>query len=173
MAPAASFRVAVLDGLTPRTRRWLEQMSPGAARAAQRGAARGRALLRQSYSQAVRRRTGRSRRGIKARVERTVAGLRVTFWPSMGIAAAHELGASIPPALIRPVRARVLRWQAGTEVRFAQFVRRPGFSLPRRPWLSSQVPAIERLMREFLEAEMGRVFEIPGFTGGAGAGSVA
>jgi hypothetical protein len=161
-------RIAVFDSLTPLVRRWSEQLSPGVVRAWRRAAIRGRLEARASADRFLSRRTGAGRRGIRARVRKTPTGLVAEIWPSVGYLAAHELGSTIPAVTIQPRSggSGVLRYMVGGAPRFARFTRRPAFTLPRRPWASAAVPAIERAAVETLDAEMAKVFEVPGFTGG-------
>lgn len=159
-------RIAVHETLTAATRRWSEGMSPGVVRAWRRAAIQGRRLARASAVQMLTRRTGAGARGIRARVRKTAAGVLAEIWPSVGYMGAHELGSVVPAVTIRPkTDGSVLRFTVGGQTVFARAAHRPAFTLPRRPWLSSQVPAVERAAAETLEAEMAKVFELPGFTG--------
>jgi hypothetical protein len=160
-------RIAVFDTLTPAVRRWSEQLSPGVVRAWRRAAIRGRLEARVSADRFLSRRTGAGRRGIRARVRKTATGLVAEIWPSVGYLAAHELGSTIPAVTIRPTSggSGVLRYRVGGAPRYARFTQRPAFTLPRRPWATAAVPATTQAAVESLEAEMAKVFEVPGFTG--------
>lgn len=164
-------RIAVFDSVTPLVRRWSEQLSPGVVRAWRRASIRGRLEARASADRFLSRRTGAGRRGIRTRVRKTASGLVAEIWPSVGYMAAHELGSTIPAVTIRPRSggSGVLRYVAAGVPHFARFTRRPAFTLPRRPWATAAVPAIERAAIETLEGEMAKVFEVPGFTGRGGA----
>jgi hypothetical protein len=157
-------KVAVFDSVSPQIRRWSEQLSPGVVRAWRRAIIRGRLEARASMDRFVGRRSGLGRRGVRARVRRTAAGLTAEIWPSVGYMAAHELGSTVPAATIRPTKAKVLAFTVGGEKRFARVVHRPAFTLPRRPWATAAVPAVERAAVEALETEMAKVFDVPGFT---------
>jgi hypothetical protein len=158
-------RIAVHDTLTAETRRWSEQMSPGVVRAWRKASFIARRLARESAARMLRRRTGKGAAGITRRVRKTASGVVMEIWPSVGYLAAHELGSTIPAVTIRPKAGqKFVAWQAGGEWRYAAFTRRPAFTLPRRPWATAAAPAAERATVEALEAEMGTVFDVPGFT---------
>lgn len=98
---------------------------------------RARDRARRNASGAVlARRSGALAGSIQDRVE--VQGLTLVGSLSSDVpyAAIQELGGVTPPHLIRPVRARVLRFEVGGETVFTRLVRHPGSRIPARPYLA-------------------------------------
>ena len=180
MPGAGFYHVALTDGLSPAAKRWLEQMSPAALRGLRRIGGIVIRKARQNARTMLHQRTGIGLRGIRLKVDARAGNPRVIIWPSAAkglgqrgrqaaTMAAHELGSAIPAATIRPksrhgagIRGPALGWggpPGGPHARFARVVHRPGFRLPRRPWLSSAlqetqgqfVPAIEAMYQAMLE----------------------
>src|SRR5262245_23981651 len=122
-------RMTLAENLRPEILRWLEGMSPTAISALR---AASRLITHRAVAHMIVQlllRTGKllpfSVRSLATRITRTGGHPYATIWWKRGIAAAHEIGATIPAKEIRPRRARVLRFQAGGQVRFAQFARIP------------------------------------------------
>ncbi len=123
--------------------RWVELAAyPPQLRAVFQGAFR--ALFRDAKANAranasgavLRRRTGELSRSVEQHVQVSGYAFRGRLTSDHPAAAAQELGATIPPRMIRPVRARALHWlEHGADV-FAMMSRPDGFTLPARPWLS-------------------------------------
>ncbi len=161
----ALYRVALEESLTPRLDAYLDESSKGAVRIMRTAAGKVRSLLRISADRYLRRRSGAGRRGIRALVTRTATGPVAIVWPSVGYLAAHELGSTIPAVEIRPRQARQLAWQVAGEWRYARVVRRPAFSLPRRPWMTAAEPQAQRVMVETLQAEYDKIPDAVGLRG--------
>ena len=153
-------RVALVDEVTPAVAAWIQDLNPAAGRALLKG---GRLIRRAAVQnvQAMFKRTGRNRtltgqRGIKVRQDQS-AGIRVVrVWHGMGILAAHELGSTIPPTIIRPKNRRVLAWggvgRQHTHFRTGEWQRR-SFTLRKRRTLEPAYQANQHAVLELLEAE--------------------
>ena len=153
-------RVALVDEVTPAVAAWIQDLNPAAGRALLRA---GRVIRRAAIKnvRAMFKRTGRNRtlegmRGIKVREDRA-AGIRVVrVWHGMGLLAAQELGATIPPTTIRPKTMRVLGWggvgRQHTHFRTGEFQRR-SFTLRKRRTLEPAYYANLHAVPELLEAE--------------------
>lgn len=153
-------RIGLLDGLTPAVAAWLKDLNPAAGRALLKS---GRLIRRTAVAnvRAAFRRTGKHRtfggqRGIRMRLDQQ-AGIRtLRIWHGSGVLAAHELGSTVPPATIRPVRRRVLAWggpPGGPHTHFSRVVQRRGFTLRRRPTLIPAYDANAAAVLQLLETE--------------------
>ena len=144
-------RIGILDELTPAVAAWQAGISPGARRALLQGARLVRATalqnIRTLFRRTGRNRTGKGQRGLKIRADQQGGISTVRIWQSSGILAAQELGSRVPDAVIRQ--------RHGTPLRKAIF--RPGFTLPRRPFLEPAYRAQAGAIIAGLEAEYARL----------------
>jgi hypothetical protein len=164
-------RVAVIDELTPAAAAWVKDLNPASGRALIKSARLIRRTALQNI-QATFKRTGRNRtgtrgsqrggqRGLKIRTDQQ-AGIRtVRIWHGSGILAAQELGSTVPPVTIRPVKGKVLGWGGppGEYTRFARFVHRRGFTLRRRATLEPAYETQAAAVIEDLEQEYQKVLD--------------
>lgn len=157
-------RVALLNGLTPAVAAWLKDLNPASGRALLKA---GRLIRKAAVANVTarfrrtgRNRTGRGQRGIRLRLDQS-AGIRtVRIWHGSGILAAHELGSTIPPTTLRPVRRRVLAWggpPGGPHTAFATLVTRRAFTLRQRPTLIPAYQANADAILQTLEQEYAKV----------------
>jgi hypothetical protein len=158
-------RVTVLDGLTPAAAAWVKDLNPASGRALLQGARLIRRTavqnIQATFKRTGRNRTGRGQRGLKIRSDQQ-AGIRtVRIWHGSGILAAQELGSTVPPVTIRPVKGRVLGWGGppGEYTRFARFVHRRGFTLRRRATLEPAYQTQAAAVIQTLEAEYQKVLD--------------
>lgn len=120
-----------------------------------------RTTARRNARTVLHKRTGRGAEGIKSAIIRLGEGrVAVKIWPSVGYLSAHELGSAIPAATITARAGRVLHWQVGGEDRFARFVHRPAFTLPRRPFLSPAFAQHEAEIPELLDVRYRKLFGV-------------
>lgn len=160
------FALSIVDHVRPAVAAWLEAMTPTALSALRKGS---NVIARASVAnmpRQLRRRTGQrlpfERRAIRVRIERRVGGhpFAAISW-AFGIAAALELGATIPPAPIRPWRRKVLAWggpPGGPHTAFARQVHRPAFTLRKRPMLEPAYQQNEAEVLALFDAEYQKVF---------------
>jgi len=158
-------RVTVLDGLTPAAAAWVKDLNPASGRALLQGARLIRRTavqnIQATFKRTGRNRTGRGQRGLKIRSDQQ-AGIRtVRIWHGSGILAAQELGSTVPPVTIRPVKGHVLGWGGppGEFTRFARFVHRRGFTLRRRATLEPAYETQAVAVIAGLEAEYQKVLD--------------
>jgi hypothetical protein len=158
-------RVTVLDGLTSAAAAWAKDLNPASGRALLQGARLIRRTavqnIQATFKRTGRNRTGRGQRGLKIRSDQQ-AGIRtVRIWHGSGILAAQELGSTVPPVTIRPVKGRVLGWGGppGEFTRFARFVHRRGFTLRRRATLGPAYETQAAAVIAGLEAEYQKVLD--------------
>jgi hypothetical protein len=153
-------RIALLDELTPAVAAWLKDLNPAAGRALLKA---GRVIRKQAvanvrttFRRTGRNRTGQGQRGIRMRLDQS-AGIRtVRIWHGSGILAAHELGSTIPPTTLRPIRRRVLAWggpPGGPHTHFAMVITRRGFTLRKRATLFPAYQAQAQAVLDTVEAE--------------------
>jgi hypothetical protein len=136
--------LAIVDQVRPAVAAWLKEMTPTGLSVLRRASnllARGAVA---NMPRQLRRRTGPrlpfERRAVRVRIERRVGGhpFASISW-AFGIAAALELGATIPAVTLRPWRRTVLAWggpPGGKQhTAFSRGHTRPAFTLRRRPML--------------------------------------
>jgi len=93
----------------------------------------------------LKRRSGKLHRSIRATVFRQGSVLVGRLGSDVIYAAIHEFGGTIPAHIVRPRRARVLRFVVNGKVVYAAFARIPTIRMPERPYL-------RRALREELPA---------------------
>lgn len=71
--------------------------------------------------------------------------------PASAYAKIHQFGGRTPPHIIRPRRAKVLRFEKNGRVIFAKSVQHPGSDIPARPFI-----VIEREDRKYIKRKIGQ-----------------
>jgi hypothetical protein len=158
--------LAIVDQVRPAVAAWLQGMSPTAV-AALRGATRliTHAAVRHAQAQ-LRRRTGKRAplavRSLGTQIQSRLGGHPFALiWWRRGILAAHEIGATVPPAALRPRNRKVLAWggpPGGPHTHFSRGHRRGGFTLRKRPMLEPAYREQEAAVLALFDAEYQKVF---------------